>query len=108
LNTQHIVSDETGVTDVVDPLAGSYFVEYLTNKVEAEAYKILQQIEEEGGMIAAVKSGYIHNMMKSRPGKSRRKWNRRAPHCRVNELVIPPEEEERSPYSRWKPPMRRK
>ncbi len=48
LNTQHIVADETGVTDVVDPLAGSYFVEYLTNKVEEEAYRIWNKIEDLG------------------------------------------------------------
>ncbi len=57
LNTQHIVSDETGVTDVTDPLAGSYFVEYLTNHVEEEAYKILHQIEDQGGMNVDVKKG---------------------------------------------------
>jgi methylmalonyl-CoA mutase N-terminal domain/subunit len=98
LNTQHIVSDETGVTDVTDPLAGSYFVEYLTNKVEGEAYKILQQIEEQGGMIAAVKKGYIHDMMVE---SARRKQREIEAGERlivgVNELVIPPEEEDDIP-----------
>ena len=63
LNTQHIISDETGVTDVVDPLAGSYFVDFLTNKVEEEAYKIWDEIEALGGMVTAVEKGYIQNMV---------------------------------------------
>jgi methylmalonyl-CoA mutase N-terminal domain/subunit len=98
LNTQHIVSDETGVTDVTDPLAGSYYVEYLTNKVEAEAYKILQQIEEQGGMIAAVKKGYVHNMMEESARKKQKEVESgERLIVGVNELVIPPEEEEAIP-----------
>jgi methylmalonyl-CoA mutase, N-terminal domain len=98
LNTQHIVSDETGVTDVVDPLAGSYFVEYLTNKVEAEAYKILQQIEEQGGMIAAVKKGYVHNIMEESARKKQKEVESgERLIVGVNELVIPPEEDDDIP-----------
>ena len=63
LNTQHIVAAETGVTDVVDPLAGSYYVEYLTNQVEQEAYGIWNKIEELGGMSAAIQRGYIQEML---------------------------------------------
>jgi methylmalonyl-CoA mutase, N-terminal domain len=98
LNTQHIVSDETGVTDVTDPLAGSYFVEYLTSKVEAEAYRILQQIEDQGGMIAAVKKGYVHNMMEESARKKQKEiesGDRLV--VGVNELVIPPEEDDEIP-----------
>ncbi len=98
LNTQHIVSDETGVTDVTDPLAGSYFVEYLTNKVEAEAYKILQQIEEQGGMIAAVKKGYIHAMMEESARKRQEEIESgERLIVGVNELVIPPDEDDDIP-----------
>ena len=98
LNTQHIISDETGVTDITDPLAGSYFVERLTNEVEDAAYKILQQIEKEGGMIAAVKKGYIHNMMY----KSARKRQKEIETGErlivgVNELIIPPEDDDDIP-----------
>lgn len=94
LNTQHIIADETGVTDVVDPLGGSYFVEYLTNKVEEEAYKIWNKIEEMGGMIAAVKNGYIKNMVE----EAMRKRHREVESgdrviIGVNKLVIPPEED---------------
>jgi methylmalonyl-CoA mutase, N-terminal domain len=98
LNTQHIVSDETGVTDVTDPLAGSYFVEFLTNRVEAEAYKILQQIENQGGMIAAVKKGYIHNMMEESARKKQKEIESgERLIVGVNELVIPPEEDDHIP-----------
>jgi methylmalonyl-CoA mutase N-terminal domain/subunit len=98
LNTQHIVSDETGVTDVTDPLAGSYFVEYLTNKVEEEAYKIIQEIEDQGGMIAAVKKGYIRNMMEESARKRQKELESgERLVVGVNELVIPPEEDDDIP-----------
>ncbi len=94
LNTQHIVADETGVTDVVDPLAGSYFVEYLTNKVEEEAYKIWNKIEDLGGMIAAIQKGYIQDMLKkSALEKHREVENGDRLVVGVNDLVLPPEED---------------
>ena len=94
LNTQHIVALETGVADVVDPLAGSYFVECLTNKVEAEAYKILQKIDELGGMIAATKQGYIQEMLREEAAiKFKEVENKERLVVGVNHLVIPPEED---------------
>ncbi len=59
LRTQQIIAHETGVTDTVDPLAGSYFVEYLTNELEAKAREYMRQIEEQGGSIAAIEKGWI-------------------------------------------------
>jgi methylmalonyl-CoA mutase N-terminal domain/subunit len=98
LNTQHIVSDETGVTDVADPLAGSYFVEYLTGRIEEEAYRILKQIEDQGGMIAAVKKGFIHNMMEESARKKQQEIESgERLIVGVNELVIPPEEDDKIP-----------
>lgn len=94
LNTQHIVSDETGVTDVVDPLGGSYLVEHLTDKVEEEAYKIFEKIEEQGGIIEAVKKGYIQDMLKeSAEQKQREIENGERLIVGVNELVISPDED---------------
>jgi len=94
LNTQHIVADETGVTDVVDPLAGSYFVEYLTDKVEEEAYKIWNKIQELGGMIAAVESGFIKNMVEEAMRERHREVeNGDRVIIGVNKLVIPPEDD---------------
>ncbi|MGP6220293.1 acyl-CoA mutase large subunit family protein [Caldiplasma sukawensis] len=59
LRTQQIIAEETGVTDVIDPLGGSYYVEWLTNKMEEEAYRYFEKIEELGGMLEAIKKGYI-------------------------------------------------
>jgi methylmalonyl-CoA mutase, N-terminal domain len=58
LRTQQVLAHETGLTDVVDPLAGSYFVEDLTNRMEAEAEKIFAEIDARGGMIPAIEQGY--------------------------------------------------
>ena len=59
LRTQQIVAHESGVADVVDPLAGSYYIESLTNKIEEEAMDIIKKIEELGGAPAAIEKGYI-------------------------------------------------
>ena len=59
LRTQQIIAHETGVTDTVDPLGGSYFVEALTNQVEARAYDYFDQIDRQGGVIPALESGYF-------------------------------------------------
>ncbi|MBW2061835.1 MAG: methylmalonyl-CoA mutase family protein [Deltaproteobacteria bacterium] len=59
LKTQQVIAYETGVTDTVDPLAGSYYIEYQTNRIEAEAREYIQKIEEMGGAVAAVENGYI-------------------------------------------------
>ena len=56
-NTQLILQNETGVTNVVDPLAGSYYVEALTNEMAKAAWKIIEEIDEMGGMTKAVASG---------------------------------------------------
>jgi methylmalonyl-CoA mutase, N-terminal domain len=59
LRTQQIIAHESGVTDTVDPLGGSYFVETLTNQVEAGAYEYFRRIEYVGGVIPALKSGFF-------------------------------------------------
>ncbi|WP_371226529.1 methylmalonyl-CoA mutase [Roseovarius sp. 2305UL8-3] len=56
-NTQLILQEETGVTNVVDPLAGSYYVESLTNELVEAAWKIIEEVDEMGGMTKAVASG---------------------------------------------------
>mgnify|MGYP001800302383 CR=1 FL=1 len=56
-NTQLILQEETGVTNVVDPLAGSYYVEKLTHDLAEEAWKLIGEVEEMGGMTKAVASG---------------------------------------------------
>ncbi|MEP4978520.1 methylmalonyl-CoA mutase [Ascidiaceihabitans sp.] len=56
-NTQLILQEETGVTNVVDPLAGSYYVEKLTHDLAEDAWKLIQEVEDLGGMTKAVASG---------------------------------------------------
>ncbi|HVI51634.1 MAG TPA: methylmalonyl-CoA mutase [Candidatus Sulfotelmatobacter sp.] len=56
-NTQLIIAEETGIPHVVDPLGGSYYVEALTNALAEEAWKLIQEVEELGGMTKAVESG---------------------------------------------------
>jgi methylmalonyl-CoA mutase N-terminal domain/subunit len=59
LRTQQVLAYETGVTNTVDPLGGSYFVETLTRKMEEEARAYFERIEQEGGMINAIEAGFF-------------------------------------------------
>ncbi|HIA36691.1 MAG TPA: methylmalonyl-CoA mutase [Flavobacteriales bacterium] len=59
LRTQQIIAYESGVTDTVDPLAGSHFVETLTNQVEEEAWTYIHKIDAMGGAVAAIEEGYM-------------------------------------------------
>ena len=59
LRTQQIVAYESGLADVVDPLGGSYYVEAMTNAIEAEAKEYIRKIDEMGGAVEAIDKGYI-------------------------------------------------
>lgn len=59
LRTQQIMAEETGVADVIDPLGGSYYVEWLTDEMEQRTFEYLAKIEELGGILAALKTGFI-------------------------------------------------
>ncbi len=59
LRTQQIIAEETGTANVMDPLGGSYYVEWLTEQMEEEAYKYFDRIESAGGLLKAIKSGYL-------------------------------------------------
>jgi len=59
LRTQQIIAYESGVADTIDPLAGSYLVEYLTDEIEKQTLSYLNKIDEMGGALAAIESGYI-------------------------------------------------
>lgn len=59
LRTQQIIAEETGVTNVVDPLGGSYFVEAMTDRMEAKALSYFERIDELGGVVAAIESGWF-------------------------------------------------
>ena len=58
LRTQQIIAHETGVTNTIDPLGGSYFIEALTDELERQAYAYFAKIDELGGMVEAVKRGF--------------------------------------------------
>ena len=58
LRTQQLIYEETGVANVADPLAGSYFVETLTDQVEAAAWEYIHKIDAMGGIVKAVEEGY--------------------------------------------------
>jgi methylmalonyl-CoA mutase N-terminal domain/subunit len=58
LRTQQIIAHETGVTNTIDPLGGSWFVESMTNRMEEAAYDYFRKIEELGGMVEAVKRNF--------------------------------------------------
>ena len=58
MRTQQIIAEETGVTNTIDPLGGSYAVEALTDRMEAEAMDYIRQIDEMGGMLKAIEIGY--------------------------------------------------
>jgi methylmalonyl-CoA mutase N-terminal domain/subunit len=59
LRTQQIVAHESGVARTVDPLGGSYYVEWLTDQMEEEILKVMQEIEDYGGVIKAIEDGYL-------------------------------------------------
>jgi methylmalonyl-CoA mutase N-terminal domain/subunit len=63
VRTQQILAYETGAADVVDPLAGSYYVESLTDRLEEEALSLMSEIERRGGMVACVEAGFIQKQI---------------------------------------------
>jgi len=63
LRTQQVIAHETGVTDTIDPMAGSYFVEHLTNELERQAQGYMDQIEKMGGSVAAIETGWMQNQI---------------------------------------------
>jgi methylmalonyl-CoA mutase N-terminal domain/subunit len=63
LRTQQVLAYETGVAKVADPLGGSYYVEALTDAMEAKVIEIMDDLERQGGMVEAVEKGYLHSLI---------------------------------------------
>jgi methylmalonyl-CoA mutase N-terminal domain/subunit len=63
LRTQQVIMEESGVTDVIDPLGGSYFLETLTDEIEKEAAKLMAEIDDMGGMVKAIESGFPQRLI---------------------------------------------
>jgi len=61
LRTQQILAEESGVSNTVDPLAGSFFVEALTNRIEAQAYEYFRRVDELGGVLPAIEKGFFQS-----------------------------------------------
>jgi methylmalonyl-CoA mutase N-terminal domain/subunit len=63
VRTQQILADEVGVTNTVDPLAGSYFVEWLTDELEERALRLYEEVERRGGAVACIESGWMQQLI---------------------------------------------
>ena len=59
LRTQQIIAEESGVANTVDPLGGSYYIEWLTDKMEEETYEYFDKVEKLGGVIPAIEKGFF-------------------------------------------------
>ena len=65
LRTQQILATESGVADTIDPLAGSYYIESLTDKIEREALKLIDKIDESGGVVKCIEEGFIQRQIEN-------------------------------------------
>ncbi|MFQ5881955.1 MAG: methylmalonyl-CoA mutase [Candidatus Methylomirabilales bacterium] len=78
LRTQQIIAYESGTADMVDPLGGSYFLESLTDRLEAEARRYLARIETMGGMLKAIEMGYVQKEIQEAAYREQEQVERRA------------------------------
>ena len=87
LRTQQIIAHETGVTNTIDPLGGSYFVESLTDRMEQLAYEYFAKIDELGGMVEAVKRGYPQREIADAAFELQREYDSGRAQARRRELL---------------------
>jgi len=93
LRTQQILAHETGVTNTIDPLAGSYYVEHLTNKLEEEAEAYFEKIEDLGGVVKAIDMGFFQKEISDAAYHYQREIEKKTKIVvGVNDYVIPDEE----------------
>jgi methylmalonyl-CoA mutase N-terminal domain/subunit len=94
LRTQQILAEETRVTNVVDPLGGSYYVEALTSQIEAEVLRILARVDDLGGTVRAIETGFFQReIADSAYAFAREKASGERPVIGVNRFADPPEPE---------------
>ncbi|MGA7989335.1 MAG: methylmalonyl-CoA mutase family protein [Candidatus Dormiibacterota bacterium] len=72
VRTQQIIAEETGVTNTVDPLAGSYHVEWLTDELERQAQALLDEVDRRGGAVACIESGWIQELIQDEAYRTER------------------------------------
>ncbi|MBI5015908.1 MAG: methylmalonyl-CoA mutase [Deltaproteobacteria bacterium] len=95
IRTQQIIRHESGIAGVVDPFAGSYFMEWLTNEVEERTWKVMEDVAAKGGMAKCVETGYLDKMLTHEAYKSTQAiQNKQKIVVGVNEYVSEEEEEE--------------
>jgi methylmalonyl-CoA mutase N-terminal domain/subunit len=93
LRTQQVIAYESGAGDTIDPLAGSYCIEALTNKIEEEAIKYIEQIDKRGGMIRCIEEGYINHEIEEASYRYQREVERKERIIvGLNEYINPNEE----------------
>lgn len=99
IGTQHVVAYETGVPEVVDPLGGSYCIEALTTEFEKEVRAELARIDDMGGMVAAIESGYVRKAIATDAYKTHQDWQSgKKVKVGVNKFRIEEDEPPRRPY----------
>ena len=93
VRTQQIAALETGVTNTIDPLGGSYFVEALTDELERQAYEYFGQIDEMGGMIEAIEAGFPMREIAEASARYQRELEEKRRHM-VNVTIYEPQDEQ--------------
>jgi methylmalonyl-CoA mutase N-terminal domain/subunit len=93
VRTQQIAALETGVTNTIDPLGGSYFVEALTDELERQAYDYFRQIDEMGGMIEAIEAGFPMREIAEASAHYQRELEEKKRHM-VNVTIYEPQDEQ--------------
>ncbi|HKV45634.1 MAG TPA: methylmalonyl-CoA mutase family protein [bacterium] len=107
LRTQQVIAHESGVVDTVDPLGGAYFIEDLTNRMEAAAEAYIQRIDEMGGMLAAIERGYPMREIADASYRYQQEFERKERIVvGVNEFTTP--EERRIPLLKIDPAVERR
>jgi methylmalonyl-CoA mutase N-terminal domain/subunit len=107
VRTQQIAALETGVTNTIDPLGGSYFVEALTDELERQAYDYFRQIDEMGGMIKAIEAGFPMGEIADASARYQRELEERKRYM-VNVNVYEPQEEQDVEIHRVDPEVSRR
>ena len=107
VRTQQIAALETGVTNTIDPLGGSYFVEALTDEIERQAYDYFRQIDEMGGMIKAIEAGFPMREIAEASARYQRELEERKRYM-VNVNVYEPQEEQDVEIHRVDPEISRR
>ena len=75
LRTQQVIAYESGVADSVDPLAGSYLIEYLTDEIEKRAREYIARIDEMGGALAAIEQGFMQGEIQEAAYATSSRWS---------------------------------